>query len=463
MKGEQELSLEEQERWARGYAAAADEPVTVFPERASAKSILGRPVFQQMIAQLEELPAARRPRALVTTTLDRLSRSMEDTLAVARTLRALKVELYVRDVGAIKADTFAQRAALVGQSMGGEAENEAKSNRIRASWDRRRREGKPTSNRPPYGLQLQAERDVPAPESAEWVLNAFRWYAAGDGDRTIAGRFAAAAPGHTVRLHRMDETGAAVFRTRIPRWEAKRVTQLLSQPRYRGTIVPEDLFDAVQATRAAKPRWRNDRRYEYPFSGAVRCGHCKRALAGTSTATSQRYRYYICAPCGMRINALELEQWFRNDIDRLDGDETYLARWVAGDTSDQRAPALRREIAALERAIDPAAIDAARAQVWELALGGQHASADLERQLGRIAAKVAADTQRLTELRAMVERRATAKRSLQHARRLIRGFWRAFEKAEYDEGRSLIGALSTAFGGCTATKAGLVWDRQPAE
>src|SRR5487761_2399323 len=105
MKGEQEVSLEEQEGWARGYAAAADEPVTVFPERASAKSILGRPVFQQMIAQLEELPAARRPRALVTTTLDRLSRSMEDTLAVARTLRALKVELYVRDVGAIKADT----------------------------------------------------------------------------------------------------------------------------------------------------------------------------------------------------------------------------------------------------------------------------------------------------------------------------------------------------------------------
>jgi DNA invertase Pin-like site-specific DNA recombinase len=152
-KGEQELSLEEQERWAREHASGLGETLQLFPERASAKSVIGRPVFQKLIAELEGLPSAKRPKQIAVTSFDRLYRDMTDTLVVARTLRSLKVDLYVRNVGVVKADTFAQRAALVGQSMGGEAENEARSSRIKASWERRKREGKPTSNKVPYGLQ----------------------------------------------------------------------------------------------------------------------------------------------------------------------------------------------------------------------------------------------------------------------------------------------------------------------
>jgi len=228
-KSEQELSLEEQERWATIYARDAGSDLQIFREKASAKSTLGRPVFQKMIAGLQELVAVKRPRQVVVTSLDRLSRDMTDTLLVVRTLRELKIELFVRDVGPMRAETFAQRAALVGQSMGGEAENEARSNRMRASWERRRREGKPTSNKVPYGLEMLNERDVPAAESSDWVKSAFEWYTAGIGTITIAERFKKGAPPHIARVQRLDPAGRLIERVRKPVWESNRVVKMLRQ------------------------------------------------------------------------------------------------------------------------------------------------------------------------------------------------------------------------------------------
>src|SRR5260370_40904877 len=112
---------------------------------------------------------------LLITSLDRVERDMTDILVVARSLLTLKVELHSRD-GLIPAGNFAERAALVGQAMGGEAENENRSKRMKASWERRRREGKPTSNKVPYGLQLVGERDEEEPKSGTWVRKAFDWY-----------------------------------------------------------------------------------------------------------------------------------------------------------------------------------------------------------------------------------------------------------------------------------------------
>ena len=475
-KDEQELSLDEQERWARDHAAHAGEEITVFRERASAKSTLGRPEFQRMVASLQELPAAKRPRAIIATALDRLSRDMTDMLVVARTMRTLKVELYIRDVGPVRADTFAERAALVGQSMGGEAENEARSNRIRAMWDRRRREGKPPTNKTPYGVQLQAERDVPIPESAEWVLRAFEWYSQGVGSYTIAQRFKGVAAPHVIRLAKVGPDGEPIRRTRHPVWEGNRIAKMLRQPRYRGLIVPEDLFDRVQALLDERPRWRRDRVMEYPMSGAVKCGKCGRGLCGRSTRPPRyrkkglidkpcppavRYRYYFCTVCCYAIAAHDLEHWFRRDVARVAGDPELLTRWIAGEQGDTREAGLRREIATLERATEPAAVDAARGRVWDLALAGQHASADLERQLARIAAQATADRARLAELRTSLERRVTSQRTIAEAKALLSNFWLEYNRAPYESKKMMMGLLTSALGGCTATKDGLTWTQEP--
>lgn len=475
-KGEKELSLEEQERWSRGHASSAGEEITVFRERASAKSTIGRPEFQRMMAAVQELAPAKRPRSIIATSLDRLSRDMTDMLLVARTLRTLKVELFVRDIGAVKADTFAQRAALVGQSMGGEAENEARSNRSRASWERRRREGKPTSNKVPYGLQLESERDVPAPGSSDWVRNAFEWYAQGIGLHTIAIRFKEGAPAHTVRTPRLGNDGRPIYRSRHHVWESNRMKKMLIQARYRGAIVPTDLFDRVQKLLASKPRWRQTRKGEYPLSGAVKCDGCGRAFHGRSstavirktlasgkiaTYNAKRIRYYECRVCLLSINAERMEAWFRTDVGTLTGDERLLQRWVAGEQTGADLRAVRREIAALERATSPEAMEAARARVWDLALGSQHAAADLDRQLARISAKAESDRARLGELRVVLEQRDGSKRTVEHAQKLLANFWQRYERATYEQKRELMGALTAALGGCSATREGLVWARKP--
>jgi DNA invertase Pin-like site-specific DNA recombinase len=115
-KVDQELSLDEQEKWARDHAATNNLQIKVVRERASAKNTIGRPEFQKMMTDLAQLSPSKRPQRVLVTSFDRLSRDMTDTMIISRTLRTLRVELFVRDSGGIvKGETFAERAAIVGQ------------------------------------------------------------------------------------------------------------------------------------------------------------------------------------------------------------------------------------------------------------------------------------------------------------------------------------------------------------
>ncbi len=286
-KEEQEDSLDEQRARATAFAKERHLELRVFSEQASAKSITGRPVLSSLLAELEALAARTRPKYVFITALDRLSRDMVDGMYVGRMLRSLKVTLYVHGRGEVRLDTFAERALFVGESMGGDAENEAKSKRSRDSWDRRRREGKPTSNKVPYGLQLVGERDVPIPDSAEWVRKAFEWYAQGDGSHVIGKRMQGHAPPHTWLTTRVGEDGQRIEKTRAgTQWETLRVLKLLRQARYRGTIVEPELFDAVSERLADTPKNGSRRKREYPLSGAMRCEGCGRHLHGRATGHS---------------------------------------------------------------------------------------------------------------------------------------------------------------------------------
>jgi len=468
-KGEQELSLEEQERWARSYAVPQGLDVRVFSERASAKSTVGRPVFQTMMAELDGLAPRQRPKLLAVTSLDRLSRDMTDTLVVARTLRTLRVELHSRDQGLIKAETFADRAALVGQSMGGEAENENRSKRMKASWERRRREGKPTSNKVPYGLQLVGERDEEEAKSAVWVRKAFDWYAQGVGAPTIASRFKAGAPPHVVRRSRPD--GTPYERVRQPVWEYNRVLKLLRQSRYRGTLVAPAKFDNVQQLLRSKPRWRQTRRFEYFLSGAVRCSTCNRTLhghsqGGSSTRTlangeivkysQRRTRYYACHVCNFHINAERLEEKFQNDLGRLQADERLLQQWVRNKSGDIDVTSARRELSQLQVRIQPESIEKIRSRTWEPFSAGIITAEQLRSQLDELESRVLADRRRAQEIQELLESRASAKRTSREATALLNNFWRLFDKGTYEQRRQLVGSLQDALGGITVDRNGLL-------
>jgi DNA invertase Pin-like site-specific DNA recombinase len=480
-KEAQEVSLEEQERWLREHARSLDADIEVFREQASAKSVLGRPVFAGMLKRLDELAPSKRPRQIAVVAFDRLSRDLTDALVVARTLKALRVELYVRDAGGIvRGETFGDKLQIIGRGIGAEAENAARADRIRASWDRRRREGKPTSNKSPYGLQLQAERDTPADgDSPKWVRRVFEKYAKGTGTHTIAREMREQAPLHVVRTSRVGPDGNALTKTYSYVWTYAAILKMLRQRRYRGVVVREDLFDRVQERLDSKPHQRRERIHAYPLSTAIRCAKCGRAFHGRGTTPSKKktladgtsvvyrgtlVRYYECdhAGCGVRINADRLEETFRREVGHLCADPKAVARWLNGDRGDGNAREWRRELAALERSTSTEALESARQRAWDLALSaGPHASRDLERQLARINAKIDSDRTSLLELRGKLERRDGAKRSVDEAQRLLQGFWARYDRSPYERKRELLNLLTTALGGCTADRNGLYWTTAP--
>lgn len=477
-KEAQELSLEEQERWVRQHARELDAEVEVFSEQASAKSVLGRPVFAGMLKRLEELPASKRPQQIAVVAFDRLSRDLTDALVVVRTLRALRVELFVRDGGGlVRAESFGDKLQIIGRGIAAEGENAAKSDRLRSSWERRRREGKPMSNMSVYGTQLLNERDTPADDdSPKWVKRAFEMYAKGASTHAIARELREHASPHIVRTSRVGPDGKAITKTWTPIWTYSAVRKLLKQRRYRGVVVSDDLFDRVQERLASNPHRRRERIHEYPLSTAVRCDTCGRAFHGRSITPGKKrtlasgkqvvyrgklIRYYECDSfgCRVRINAERLEEQFRREVGELAaaGPRTF-ARWLNGERDGDDARELRAEIASLERSTSAETLEVARQRVWELALGaGPNASRDLERQLARINAKAETERARLAELRVKIERRDTAKRTVEEAARLLKGFWSRYDRAPYERKRELVDALTEALGGCTADRDGLYW------
>jgi len=476
IKDEQELSLEEQSRWAKSFAKERGLQLLIYEERASAKSMHGRKEFIRMMSELIALPRDKRPALLLATSADRFARNMGDAIIAERALRDSGVSLYLRDSGgSLATHTFIGQATLVAMSMGSQAENEARSNRAKASWDRRRREGKPTSNKVPYGLQLRAERDIPAEGSAEWVRFAFNAYAEGIGMHTIAKRLRELAPSHRTVTTKLTNDGKPIIRERFPIWESNRVRKLLEQRRYRGVIVEPPVFDRVQALLAQRPHVKQKRTFEYPLSGAIKCATCNRSFHGHATGANRkkrladgrivvytgikRVRYYSCTVCNYRINAKQLENWFSADIHNLLADDWLLERWVHGERVARDAAAMRREIAALERETDEHVIADRKNKAWGLALGGQHASQDLERQLARIDTELEEQRARLEQLRKNVENQDTVQRSIKEARILLSRFSDLYSQASYNDRRELAHSLVHSLGGVIASKQGLVWSR----
>ncbi|MGA8840765.1 MAG: recombinase family protein [Candidatus Aquilonibacter sp.] len=468
---EQELSLEQQVAWAKAFAQQRASRLEIFAERASAKTIVRRPQCVKMLSRLAECKPADRPSAVIATSFDRLSRDITDTMILARALRDAGVELYVRDRGKVEMTSFADQAALVGQAMGGHAENEARSNRAKASWDRRRREGKPTSNKTPYGIQLRNEMDSAVEESAVWVLRAFEWYAAGVGMSTIAKRLQAGAPPHRVKTSKVSPDGEIIIRERQPVWESNRVRKLFEQRRYRGLIVPEALFDEVVERLNNRPRLSQRRINEYPLSGAIRCATCDRVFHGHATRTSKkivrgeihyypdakRIRAYVCTVCRYQINADRLETWFRDDIGNLAAHPKTLRKFVANPHGRSSSPSgLRSEAARLAKAI--ANVDRKRQRAWDFALNAApEVENDLPDQLRRLNLEESELRDQLAAIEAALESDQRIERTIEFAKKMLSEFWQSYEKATYEQKRELCNELVRALGGASATKLGLVW------
>ena len=89
--------------------------------------------------------------------------------------------------------------------------------------------------------------------------------------------------------YRRDPVGGRRRRVR----EARDESEWIEIPDATPAIVPEAVFEAVQA-RLLDPerRRRSQRKYDYPLGGVVRCAHCHSAMVGQTSMG--KYRYYRC-------------------------------------------------------------------------------------------------------------------------------------------------------------------------
>jgi len=85
----------------------------------------------------------------------------------------------------------------------------------------------------------------------------------------------------------------------------------------------------------------------------------------------------------------------------------------------------------------------------------------LSAQLGRIKDDFAKRRSQATELRQQLAVQTTERRTVERAAALLKNFWTLYDAAGYEDRRELIAAVVRALGGATATKEGIVWERQP--
>ena len=211
---------------------------------------------------------------------------------------------------------------------------------------------------------------VPDPDRAPLVLDAFREFASGRVQKSEL-------------VRRLDRKG---LRTRRGRpLTAQTLSAILRNPLYAGRvevkkwgtavrgdfepIVPEDLFDRVQAIVAGRRKASSTRvrlHPDFPLRGLVRHDACGKPLtASKSLGRGGRYSYYHCRDCrGVRVRKAVLEGAFRDLLVRLQPRPEYLRLFEAivldvwkdrqrsgrqdGLRLEQRAAAFRQRLDTLE-------------------------------------------------------------------------------------------------------------------
>ncbi len=222
---------------------------------------------------------------------------------------------------------------------------------------------------------------------------------------------------------------------------------MLRQWRYRGTIVTEAIFDAVQSRLDARGRPASEPNREYPLSGALRCGGCGRRPHGhASGATARRsladgtervyeyaaVRYYACVVCKYETNANELEKRFFEDVRALAADESLLRTWVdAPSTSVAERDAIERELRRVEAKTNERSARAQRDRLFDLVVSASLTDAEFTRQLRRLDHEYADNLRLARDLRAQLSIYNSHTRDLPNARSLVLKIQSIYSRANY--------------------------------
>ena len=441
----QEDTLADQEAWAQRVAAENGWEITRTFSGVSSGAHGIRKLLEGLLAELRGTPKSQRPARVLMIRVDRLGRGegIEAVAALAE-IRRLGVMIHTRQDGDVLIERASDAILPLLRSITGALENEARSEKSRAMHARKRSAGE-VQGLPPYGFTIANAHLAVDDVEASYVRRLFELRAAGYSYGRLAQDARERAPGKRRKSGQRSPQ----------RWAPTALISMLRNPVYRGSIVTDDLFDAVQARARNRSIARLGAKHPWPLNGALRC-ICGLRMTGRisgGTPRSPKTRYYLCPDPATHDGypghrAADLEEQFAALLVRLQNDPSLIAGYQSPDVDLDGLAARKAEC---ERKLSD--LDARRRAAWELAEEG---GIDAHELRGRLA-DIAADRERLSASieRLAAEQIAGADRARSHADLLdaLRIAASTWADANIEVRQQVAAAVSAVVGGLHADPA----------
>jgi len=285
------FSIQAQQRLLRAYAVGQQIHILQEFEDVETAKRAGRTQFSEMVRFLKKTPACR---TILVEKTDRLYRNLKDYVIldeldldthfvkenVILTPESRSSEKFMHGIKVLMAKNYIDNL----------------SEETRKGMQEKAEEGIwPT--RCPLGYRnvvgAAGKKTIEPDESAEIVARMFEWYATGKYSLLVVTRKAQEA-GLVFRKSKADVPKATVhkiLRNRLYSGDFDWKGQT-----YRGVhtpIVTRELWERVQRVMDSRDAKNNRKvKYDFAFSGLIRCGHCGCALVGE--LKKKRYLYYHC-------------------------------------------------------------------------------------------------------------------------------------------------------------------------
>jgi DNA invertase Pin-like site-specific DNA recombinase len=373
-------TLDHQQTWASTLASEKAWQISRTFRGVSSGRDGTRGLLEELLEELRKTPKPERPDRVLMIRLDRLGRGLGlEALAAIAEIARLGVVIHTRQDGDYTLARASDSILPLMRVVTGAIENEARRDKARAVFTRRRASNLVVGNKRPYGLKLDAGKDVPQEPQAQAVRFAFELAVNGYGLAAIGVRLRSIAPPKIYVNGRTHQTD----------WTNVRVAKLLGNSAYCGTLIATDVWENVQALRAGASIARSQTRHPWPLSGSIHCG-CGRLLIGSIHGSPPR-RVYRCtekAVHGKNVtySARMLEAAFEDLLGRLTASPELEAAVVARSEITVTSETLRRRLAELDAAIARQTTERQRA--WSLNERGLIVDVELARRLREIDAEL---------------------------------------------------------------------------
>jgi DNA invertase Pin-like site-specific DNA recombinase len=358
----QAQTLPDQKAWAKHVAVANGWAITRTFDSVSSGNGGVRGLFQSLIRELQVMPKAKRPARILMTRLDRLGRGDGlDAMAVLAEIRKLGVTIHTRQEGDVSLSRTADTLSPMMRLVSGAFENEARSDKARAVFAKKRAAGLVAGNRAPYGLEIRDGKFTVLKPYSKVIREAFALRQKGVGYYLIGKHLTKSALPQTFK------NGSE----KIVHWTPNRVLRLLANQAYlKAGMIDESTWKRVNAVNLSSAREVRPSKHPWPMSGSIFC-ECGKSLVGHASL-QRRLRYYKCTATwnhdGHTIThpAGPIEDSFTGLLDRLTATPTLIQKHVgsAAATSMNEKKSLEKEAARLRSEIST--LDGKRDAVFDL-------------------------------------------------------------------------------------------------